>query len=249
MEKKRILVTSNHEPENTNVIWHDSKDNAFKEYNNVDWNIIGGETKQKTIEIGYFGNDPELLYQQNIYAWNCLMQEIPIPTPLTDDFDLFKQEFVVPGISTDPEDLESFYDFVFKYYTLPVNELIKELDKGNRPIIKIIPMYGSSDGLIPFADDTIIESYNIQMFVLKDQIESLGFSPEEARELMDKYKNKIFMQFQDPGDRSVTVQFVKNTFILSSIMSSDRLLESPIMMFGNSNGINAFMIQCLLAPM
>lgn len=244
MEKKRTLVTSNHEPEDINVIWHDSNNNTFKEYSNGNWNSIVGETKQKTIEIGYFGNDPELLFQQNIYAWNCLGSGTP--TVLTDDFDFFKSETVIPGVSTDPEDTEALYDFVFKYYVLPVNELIKELDKGNKPIIKIIPTYGSSDGLMPFVDATIITSYNVQMFFTQDQLE--GLPSDVITELLDKYKNKIVMQIQDPSDESRTLQFVKNTFILSSVMNENRLFEYPLISLGNLEGINAFTIAVLHAP-
>lgn len=247
MEKKRTLVTSNHEPEDINVIWHDSNNNTFKEYSNGNWNSIVGETKQKTIEIGYFGNDPELLFQQNIYAWNCLGRGTP--TVLTDDFDFFKSETVIPGVSTDPEDTEALYDFVFKYYVLPVNELIKELDKGNKPIIKIIPIYGSSDGLMPFVDATIITSYNIQIFITHDQLVSLGFSSDEATELLDKYKNKISIQIQNPDDNSQIMQLIKPTFITSSVISYNSIFEQPLIMLSSMNGLNVFLLAPLEAPM
>lgn len=135
MEKKRILVTSNHEPENTNVIWHDSNDNTFKEYSNGNWNSLIKSNQSEPIIVGPTDLKDDAIQTMTLNAVLELMES---------GLSLNEDDYLPTG-----EDGDERKKFVYEYFVIPLNK-IYEAYLNNNFVPIIIPEILGGSSATPF---------------------------------------------------------------------------------------------------
>lgn len=139
MEKKRILVTSNHEPENTNVIWHDSNDNTFKEYSNGNWNSLIKSNQSEPIIVGPTDLKDDAIQTMTRNALADLSES---------GLSLNEEDYLPTG-----EEEDEMKKFTYEHFVIPLNKIYEAyLNNNFVPIIIPDVVRGS---VAPFAVSSI----------------------------------------------------------------------------------------------